>query len=90
MKLNFWLILGFTAQFFFFLRFFVQWIVSEKKGKSTIPLAFWYLSLLGGTLLLIYALYRQDPVFILGQAMGMVIYVRNLILIKKEITNPKS
>ncbi|MCM8783328.1 MAG: lipid-A-disaccharide synthase N-terminal domain-containing protein [Candidatus Omnitrophica bacterium] len=90
MKLNFWLVLGFVAQFCFFLRFFVQWIVSEKKGRSTVPLAFWYLSLLGGTLLLIYSLYRKDPVFILGQALGLAIYVRNLILIKKEIPNPKS
>ncbi|MCM8765661.1 MAG: lipid-A-disaccharide synthase N-terminal domain-containing protein [Candidatus Omnitrophica bacterium] len=84
MKNNFWLILGFVAQFCFFLRFFVQWMVSERKGKSVIPLAFWYLSLLGGALLLIYSLYRKDPVFILGQAMGLVIYTRNLILIRRR------
>jgi len=85
MKIDFWLILGFLAQFFFFLRFFVQWIISEKKKKSVVPLAFWYLSLLGGSLLLIYSLHRKDPVFILGQAMGIVIYTRNLILIKREL-----
>lgn len=84
MKFDFWLIFGFTAQFCFFLRFFVQWLISERKGKSVVPVAFWYLSLLGGALLLIYSFYRKDPVFILGQAMGLIIYTRNLILIKKE------
>lgn len=84
MKVDSWLILGFVAQLFFFLRFFVQWVVSEKKKKSVIPIAFWYLSLIGGMLLLIYSLYRRDPVFILGQAMGLVIYTRNLALISRQ------
>lgn len=84
MKIDYWLVLGLMAQFFFFLRFFVQWVVSEKKRKSMIPVTFWYLSLLGGLLLLIYSIYRKDPVFILGQAMGLVIYSRNLILIYRQ------
>ncbi len=84
MRIDSWLILGFVAQFFFFLRFFVQWVVSEKKKKSVIPIVFWYLSLIGGMFLLIYSLYRRDPVFILGQAMGLVIYTRNLALISRQ------
>ena len=65
-------------------RFLVQWIVSEKQGRSVIPLAFWYLSLFGGILLLAYAIWRQDPVFILGQSTGSLIYARNLYLIHRE------
>lgn len=84
MKIDAWLILGFVAQFFFFMRFFVQWVVSEKKGKSIIPNTFWYLSILGGALLLVYSIYRRDPVFILGQSMGLIIYLRNIVLINKE------
>ncbi len=84
MKIDFWLVLGFVAQFFFFMRFFVQWVVSEKKGKSVIPNTFWYLSILGGALLLVYSVYRRDPVFILGQSMGLIIYLRNIVLINKE------
>ncbi|MCX5657202.1 MAG: lipid-A-disaccharide synthase N-terminal domain-containing protein [Candidatus Omnitrophica bacterium] len=83
-KIDAWLILGFVAQFFFFMRFFVQWVVSEKKGKSVIPNTFWYFSILGGALLLVYSIYRRDPVFILGQSMGLVIYLRNIVLINKE------
>lgn len=80
----FWLGIGFTAQAFFSARFLVQWIVSEVEGKSIIPVAFWFFSLGGGSLLLIYAIYRMDPVFILGQATGLVIYSRNLYLIFRE------
>jgi lipid-A-disaccharide synthase-like uncharacterized protein len=76
-----WVIIGFVAQGLFFARFFVQWIASERKGESTVPLAFWIFSVLGGLLLLIYAIYRKDPVFIVGQAGGLVIYTRNLMLI---------
>jgi len=81
---NGWLILGLVAQFFFFMRFFIQWIASEKKGKSVIPIGFWYLSITGGLLLLIYAIHIKDPIFILGQSMGAFIYARNLILIYKN------
>jgi lipid-A-disaccharide synthase-like uncharacterized protein len=80
-EINFWLILGFVAQGMFASRFLVQWIASERQKKSVIPVQFWFLSLGGGILLLIYAIYRKDPVFILGQGAGLIIYSRNLILI---------
>lgn len=82
--MDFWLILGFIAQGLFGLRFLVQWIASEKKKQSVMPIYFWYFSLAGGALLLIYAIYRKDPVFILGQATGFMIYARNLMLIYKN------
>ena len=75
---------GFLGQFFFSMRFIIQWIKSEKEKRSIIPIAFWYFSLLGGTTLLAYAIYRQDPVFILGQSLGVFIYSRNLYLIYRE------
>lgn len=84
MKESFWYLLGFIGQGMFFLRFFFQWLASEKRGKSIIPIQFWHLSLLGSFLVLIYALYRKDPVFILGQSLGIFIYARNLYLIYKE------
>ena len=79
-----WLFLGFFAKALFFGRWVVQWFASEKKKKSTVPVSFWYLSLVGGLLLLVYAIYRKDPVFILGQATGTVIYIRNLYLIHEH------
>lgn len=79
-----WVVLGLTAQLAFTARFIVQWLASERAGKSYVPVAFWYLSITGGTMLLAYAIYRQDIVFILGQAMGLVVYVRNLVLIHRE------
>ncbi|HIP54517.1 MAG TPA: lipid A biosynthesis protein [Sulfurimonas autotrophica] len=79
-----WLIIGFLGQFFFSMRFIIQWIISEKEKKSVIPMAFWYFSLLGGTTLLAYATYRGDPVFILGQSLGIFIYARNIYLIYHE------
>jgi len=79
-----WLIIGFLGQFFFSMRFIIQWIKSEKEKRSVIPIAFWYFSLLGGTTLLAYAIYRQDPVFIMGQSLGVFIYSRNLYLIYRE------
>lgn len=82
--MNFWIILGLFAQLLFFLRFFVQWIASEKKGESTIPASFWYFSIAGSILLLAYSIYRKDIVFILGQSMGSFIYTRNLILIYRK------
>ncbi len=82
--MNKWLIVGFTGQLFFSLRFVVQWVCSEIKRESHIPLAFWYFSLFGGVTLLIYAIYRKDPVFIVGQGTGLIVYVRNLRLIYKK------
>ena len=75
-----WLLLGFGAQGLFSGRFLVQWIASERRRRSVVPKAFWYLSLGGGAMLLAYAIHRRDPVFILGQAAGLVVYVRNLML----------
>jgi len=79
-----WLGIGFLAQFLFSMRFIVQWIASEKKKESIIPVYFWYFSLAGGILLLFYAIHRRDPVFILGQGMGVFIYIRNLMLIYRK------
>ncbi|SFC65770.1 lipid-A-disaccharide synthase N-terminal domain-containing protein [Tropicimonas isoalkanivorans] len=79
-----WVMIGLGGQLLFTARFLVQWIASERVGRSVVPLAFWYLSIGGGLVLLTYALYRRDPVFILGQAMGIFIYGRNLWLIHAE------
>ena len=79
-----WLIIGFLGQACFFSRFLVQWLASERQKKSIIPTAFWYFSIFGGATLLCYALYRKDPVFILGQSTGLLIYFRNLYFIKRE------
>ena len=79
-----WLSIGFIAQLMFSARFLVQWLASERAGKSIVPLVFWYLSIAGSGLLLAYAIYRKDPVFILGQSMGIIIYSRNLFLIRRE------
>jgi len=78
------LVLGFSGQALFGSRFLVQWIASERQGKSVIPLAFWYLSLGGAVILFSYALIRRDPVFMLGQATGSIVYLRNLALIRRE------
>jgi len=78
-----WLIIGFAGQAVFTARFLVQWIVSERKRDSVVPVAFWWLSLLGGLTLLSYASYRQDPVIIVGQGMGLIVYARNLMLVGK-------
>jgi lipid-A-disaccharide synthase-like uncharacterized protein len=80
----FWLGFGFAAQGLFAARFVWQWLASERKGRSTVPTGFWILSLLGGLMLLTYACYRKDPVFILGQGLGVFIYVRNLMLIARR------
>lgn len=77
----FWFGLGFLGQFLFSLRFLVQWWASERRKQSVVPLAFWYFSLAGGAVLLAYAIYRADPVFIVGQLAGLAIYARNLHLI---------
>lgn len=79
-----WLIIGMAGQILFGLRFLVQWICSEVKKESHIPLVFWYFSISGGMVLLAYAIHRRDPVFIVGQSMGLIVYVRNLRLIHKK------
>lgn len=76
-----WLAIGFLGQIMFSMRFLVQWVVSERRRESVVPVAFWYFSIAGGLLLLVYSIWRLDPVFILGQSMGMFIYGRNLFLI---------
>lgn len=81
---TFWISIGFIGQFLFTSRFVVQWITSERRGKSVIPLAFWWFSIFGGVTLLSYALWRHDPVFVFGQATGLVVYIRNLVLIARN------
>ncbi|GAB4343048.1 MAG: lipid-A-disaccharide synthase N-terminal domain-containing protein [Candidatus Abyssubacteria bacterium] len=76
-----WLVAGLTGQAVFFTRFLVQWIVSERRGESVIPNAFWFLSLSGSLILLAYAVHIRDLVFTLGQAFGFTVYIRNLMLI---------
>jgi lipid-A-disaccharide synthase-like uncharacterized protein len=83
-QLDWWVALGFAAQALFAMRFVVQWIASERAGRSVIPVTFWMFSVGGGALLLIYALYRKDPVFIAGQGLGLVIYFRNLHFLRRE------
>jgi lipid-A-disaccharide synthase-like uncharacterized protein len=80
---NIWLAIGFLGQGLFFGRWVVQWIASEKKAESQVPVSFWYMSLIGGLITLAYAIYREDPVFIAGQGIGSVVYVRNLMLISR-------
>ncbi|MBF0511149.1 MAG: lipid-A-disaccharide synthase N-terminal domain-containing protein [Candidatus Omnitrophica bacterium] len=79
-----WLLIGFLGQGFFFLRFLAQWLESEKRQESVIPHVFWYFSILGAVFVLAYAIYRKDPVFILGQGFGLLIYTRNLVLIEQK------
>ena len=83
-NLDWWVILGLIAQGLFTMRFLVQWIASERAGRSVIPRAFWWFSIAGGLFLLFYALYRKDPVFILGQAFGVFVYLRNLYFVLHE------
>jgi len=84
MKFDGWVVLGIVAQALFTMRFLVQWIASERAGRSVIPLAFWLFSIGGGILLLVYALYRKDAVFIAGQAFGVFVYLRNLYFVLHE------
>jgi lipid-A-disaccharide synthase-like uncharacterized protein len=84
MEPHYWLYLGFAGQLLFGLRFVVQWVASERKGESIIPIYFWYLSLVGSMILLGYAIFRRDPVFILGQCTGFIVYTRNLMLIYRK------
>lgn len=79
-----WLAVGFMGQVLFSARFLVQWVSSERRKRSVVPLAFWYFSVAGGATLLAYAIHRQDPVFIVGQFAGLFIYLRNLQLIYRQ------
>jgi lipid-A-disaccharide synthase-like uncharacterized protein len=81
-----WLVLGvgFTGQALFSMRFIIQWLASERARRSVVPVLFWYFSLGGGITLFIYAIYREDPVFMLGQGLGLFVYIRNLWLIRRE------
>src|SRR5262249_58886571 len=81
---QFWLCIGFLGQGFFFSRFLVQWIASERRRESVIPISFWFFSIGGGSILLIYAIHRRDPVFILAQGAGLFVYLRNLYLIRRK------
>jgi lipid-A-disaccharide synthase-like uncharacterized protein len=85
-----WIAVGFFGQALFSARFIVQWIYSEKNRKSVIPVAFWWFSLSGGTVLLSYAIWRGDPVFIAGQAGGLLIYLRNLYFIRRDVKDAAS
>ncbi|MGJ7916313.1 lipid-A-disaccharide synthase N-terminal domain-containing protein [Massilia sp. LXY-6] len=81
---DWWLLVGFGGQALFMGRFVVQWLVSERRGRSVIPVSFWYLSILGALVLFAYALHRRDPVFVAGQGLGVAIYLRNLHLLRAE------
>ena len=81
---DWWVVLGLVAQAMFTMRFVVQWIASERVGKSVIPIAFWWFSIGGGMLLFVYALYRRDPVFSAGQGFGVFVYLRNLYFVLRE------
>lgn len=84
MTSTYWLVIGFVGQALFGMRFLIQWIISEKRRESVIPLPFWYFSIAGSIILLSYAIHKQDPVFILGQSLGSIIYIRNLMLISRK------
>lgn len=85
-----WVAIGFLGQGLFFGRWLVQWIASERRAESRMPIAFWYLSLIGGLITLAYAIYRRDPVFIAGQSIGALVYIRNLMLIHRHGSQPMS
>jgi len=78
--LNPWILIGFFGQFLFFMRFIVQWIATERAGKVVIPKLFWYFSISGALIILIYSIYRRDIVFITAQVLSLFIYVRNLMV----------
>ncbi|MEO6259447.1 MAG: lipid-A-disaccharide synthase N-terminal domain-containing protein [Thermoanaerobaculia bacterium] len=85
---DFWVLIGFVGQFLFAARFIVQWISSERRGISHIPVQFWYFSLIGGSIMAVYAIHRRDPVFVVGQATGLIVYIRNLMLIHRRPETP--
>ena len=84
LQLNWWVLLGYAGQALFSMRFMVQWVASERVGRSVIPVAFWFFSIGGGLLLFVYALYIRDPVFIIGQGLGLFVYLRNLYFVFRE------
>ena len=79
-----WIVIGFVGQGLFSARFIIQWLYREKVKRSVVPVAFWYFSLAGGVVLTAYAIHREDPVFMVGQGMGLIVYFRNLMLIRKH------
>jgi lipid-A-disaccharide synthase-like uncharacterized protein len=81
---NGWVLVGYVGQTLFAMRFVVQWLASERAGKSVIPIAFWFFSIGGGMVLFVYALYIRDPVFIIGQGLGLFVYLRNLYFVFRE------
>ena len=84
MQVNWWVLLGYAGQTLFAMRFIVQWVASERVGRSVIPMVFWFFSIGGGVLLFAYALYIRDPVFIIGQGLGLFVYLRNLYFVFRE------
>lgn len=84
LKFDFWLAFGIVAQLLFTARFLVQWLASEREGRSVMPMSFWYFSMGGGLMTLIYGIVRREPIIIMGQALAMIIYTRNMILIFRE------
>lgn len=84
LAINPMLAVGFTGQLLFTSRFLVQWLASERAKASVMPVLFWWFSIGGGLMLLVYSIWRQDPVFIMGQTFGLVVYIRNLMLISKS------
>ena len=83
-KFDFWLVFGLLAQLTFAGRFIVQWIASERAGKSVVPFAFWTFSMVGGLMTLVYGLVKREPVIIFGQGVAILIYIRNIMLIFRE------
>ena len=83
-KFDFWLAFGLVAQLFFTARFLVQWISSERAGKSVVPMAFWFFSMGGGLMTLVYGVVKREPVIIVGQSLATIIYIRNIMLILKD------
>lgn len=83
-RFDLWVLFGIAAQLIFAMRFVVQWIASERAGRSVMPVAFWFFSVAGGLLTLVYGLVRREPIIILGQVLALLIYARNLMLIRKE------
>src|SRR5260370_16454704 len=84
LQLNWWVLLGYAGQALFSMRFIIQWVASERVGRSVMPVAFWFFSIGGGALLFVYALYIRDPVFIIGQGFGLFVYLRNLHFVFRE------
>jgi len=88
--IDYWILLGLFGHLLFFLRFVVQWIASERKGESVIPIAFWYLGIAGTVIVLFYAFHIKDPVFIIGYFLAFFIYIRNIMLIKRKTPAPQN